>query len=206
MDSAARTAHWEQIYTTKPLENTSWYQPTPHTSLDLIAALKVSKDAPLLDVGGGDSFLAEHLLDLGYTDITVLDISEAALERARQRMGDRASEVHWIACDITDFRPTRTYAVWHDRAAFHFLRSPKDQAAYKSAQQAATHTGSKAIIGTFSTNGPLKCSGIDIQQYSPNTMQEAFSPKWTALQTQVVGHPTPFDTVQEFVFGVFERG
>ncbi len=205
MNSAARTAHWEQIYTTKPLENTSWYQPNPHTSLDLIAGLNVPKDAPLLDVGGGDSFLAEHLLELGYTDITVLDISEAALDRARQRMGDRASDVQWIASDITSFQPSRTYAVWHDRAAFHFLRAPEDQAAYKSVQQAATHAGSYAIIGTFSTNGPLKCSGIEIQQYSPDTMQEAFSPEWTVLQTQVVEHPTPFDTIQEFVFGVFKR-
>ena len=205
MNSAERTAHWQQIYATKPLESTSWYQPIPHTSLALIASLNLPKDTPILDVGGGDSFLAEHLLNLGYTDITVLDISEKALERAQVRMGKQTSAVNWICCDITGFQPSRTYGLWHDRAAFHFLHNPQDQSAYKAVQRLATSCGAHAIIGTFSTRGPLKCSGIEIQQYSATSLAEAFADTWRTQETLLVEHPTPFETIQEFAFGVFER-
>lgn len=203
--SMDKKAHWETIYQTKELQNVSWYQPKPQTSIDLIEKWAKSKEDAIIDVGGGDSFLAEHLLGLGYNNITILDISEAAIERAKTRMGERANQVTWVVSNILDFKPTTKYAIWHDRAAFHFLNQVDEVEQYvENANNAIVENGS-LIIGTFSVDGPLKCSGIDITQYSEISLEKTFANHFELQETFRVNHPTPFDTVQNFVFGTFKK-
>jgi ubiquinone/menaquinone biosynthesis C-methylase UbiE len=205
MNSTERTAHWQAIYDVKPLATCSWYQPIPTTSLDLITAMSLPQDAPILDVGGGDGFLVDHLLARGFTDVTVLDISSKAIERAKDRLGEGASRVKWIVADVTTFEPDRPYALWHDRAAFHFLTSSEDRKAYLKALRVGTSDASKVIVATFSTNGPTKCSGTVIQQHDDVSLKETFAADWTPIRTFSIEHVTPSGGVQEFVFGVFQR-
>ena len=205
MNATERTAHWQAIYDAKPLESCSWYQPVPQTSLDLITTLNLPLDAPILDVGGGDSLVVDHLLRAGFADVTVLDISSKAIDRAKERLGEDASRVTWVVSDVTDFRPTRTYALWHDRAAFHFLTAEEDREAYRQAQRLGTGVGSKLIVATFSTNGPTKCSGTVILQHDEVSLVETFAPDWSPVSTSIVHHTTPSGGWQEFVVGVFER-
>ena len=205
MNSTERTAHWQAIYDVKPLDTCSWYQPIPTTSLDLITAMSLPQDAPILDVGGGDGFLVDDLLARGFTDVTVLDISSKAIERAKDRLGEDASRVKWIVADVTTFEPDRPYALWHDRAAFHFLTSSQDRKAYLKALRVGTSDASKVIVATFSTNGPTKCSGTVIQQHDDVSLKETFAADWTPIRTFSIEHVTPSGAVQEFVFGVFQR-
>lgn len=205
MNSTERTAHWQAIYDVKPLDTCSWYQPIPTTSLDLITAMSLPQDAPILDVGGGDGFLVDHLLARGFTDVTVLDISSKAIERAKDRLGEDASRVKWIVEDVTTFEPDRPYALWHDRAAFHFLTSSEDRKAYLKALRVGTSVASKVIVATFSTNGPTKCSGTVIRQHDDVSLKETFAADWTPIRTFSIEHVTPSGGVQEFVFGVFQR-
>lgn len=205
MNSTERTAHWQAIYDVKPLDTCSWYQPIPTTSLDLITAMSLPQDAPILDAGGGDGFLVDHLLARRFTDVTVLDISSKAIERAKDRLGEDASRVKWIVADVTTFEPDRPYALWHDRAAFHFLTSSEDRKAYLKALRVGTSDASKVIVATFSTNGPTKCSGTVIQQHDDVSLKETFAADWTPIRTFSIEHVTPSGGVQEFVFGVFQR-
>jgi ubiquinone/menaquinone biosynthesis C-methylase UbiE len=205
MEEIDRKQHWENIYQTKELKDVSWYQPTPETSLEFIANLKIAKDAKIIDVGGGDSFLAEFLLDLGYTDISVLDISSNAIERAKERMGESAQKVKWIVSDVTQFNPTEKYDLWHDRAAFHFLRSENDIESYLKILNQSIAENGQLIIGTFSEDGPLKCSGIEIKQYSEESMVNQFKTHFEKIACIQVVHPTPFDTTQNFTFCSFKR-
>lgn len=198
-----RSAHWENIYLNKQPHEVSWTQDVPETSLKLITTATSSKNDPIIDVGAGDSKLVDHLLDLGYTDITVLDISKYALKRAQERLGDKANLVHWIHADITDFIPERSYAVWHDRAVFHFLTDPKHQAHYK--QIVGQHVDHSLIVGSFSTEGPLKCSGLEIVQYDEDKMRQMFQPEFNLTEYFTEDHQTPFNTVQNFQFSVFNR-
>ena len=166
MENFDRKKHWENIYQTKELKDVSWFQPTPETSLDFFKLFDMPPTAKVIDIGGGDSFLVDHLLDLGYQDISVLDISVAAIDRAKQRLGDRANKVKWIVADAANFKPTEKYDFWHDRAAFHFLTDEQEISNYiETAQQNINPTG-VLVIGTFSEQGPKKCSGIEIKQYS----------------------------------------
>ncbi|MDB4497682.1 class I SAM-dependent methyltransferase, partial [Flavobacteriaceae bacterium] len=160
--------HWETVYETKTQEQVSWTQKIPKDSLDFIQSLKLNKDASIIDIGGGDSFLVDFLLEDGYTNISVLDISSKALERAKNRLGTKATKVTWIVSNIIDFKPKKNYEVWHDRAAFHFLTKEKDIKTYVSTTE--KYVSKNLIIGTFSDNGPLKCSGLEITQYSKNKM------------------------------------
>jgi SAM-dependent methyltransferase len=203
MDEQERKQHWEKIYSTKPLETVSWYQPVPEISLELISLLQIPKDAPVIDMGGGDSFLADHLLDLGFTDITVLDISGSALERARERLGDRASRIQWIEADSTSFTPGRSYALWHDRAVFHFLTEPEQRAEYLGRAVAGIREGGFLILGTFSDQGPLKCSGLEVQRYSIEELQREMSPFFEPVRCSNVAHETPSGGVQDFSFCAF---
>lgn len=205
MEENNRKQHWENIYQTKELTDVSWYQPIPETSLAMIEKLQLSKDAKIIDVGGGDSFLAEFLLNLGYTDITLLDISTNAIERAKERMGESAQKVNWIVSDVTQFNPTEKYDLWHDRAAFHFLRSENDIEVYLDVLQHAIAEKGQLIIGTFSEDGPLKCSGIEIKQYSEESMAKQFEADFEKIACLQVVHPTPFDTTQNFTFCSFKR-
>jgi len=205
MEAFNRKKHWEIIYSTKQLNEVSWYQQTPETSLNFIQDLNISKTARIIDIGGGDSFLIDNLLELGYYNLTLLDISKKAIERAKIRLGDKSKYVKWIEADASDFTPTETYDLWHDRAAFHFLTDENEIKNYlESAKKGVKETGN-LIIGTFSTEGPKKCSGIDITQYSENSLINKFSNSFQKLSCKTIEHETPFNTTQNFVFCSFKK-
>ena len=205
MDTAARKEHWENIYQTKSLEEVSWYQKTPITSLELIQKNTHSLNDSIIDIGGGDSFLADHLIDLGYTDITVLDISQNAIERAQKRLGENAAKVKWIVSDVMNFTDSKKYVIWHDRAVFHFLTNENDIQNYAAKTNENLNEGGKLIIGTFSENGPKKCSGIEIKQYSKESLPEVFNANFHLKECFTEDHQTPFNTTQNFVFCSFSK-
>lgn len=205
MEQLDRKNHWENIYQTKELKDVSWYQPTPTTSLEFLKQFNISTTSKIIDIGGGDSFLVDHLLDLGYTDLTVLDISAASLDRAKLRLGDRATKVKWIVTDVSNFKPTEKYDFWHDRAAFHFLTNEKEITNYIDTIQKSIMPTGVLIIGTFSEQGPKKCSGIDIKQYSEETMTDRLKIFFEKVNCITVDHKTPFDTVQNFIFCSFKK-
>jgi 2-polyprenyl-3-methyl-5-hydroxy-6-metoxy-1,4-benzoquinol methylase len=205
MDSLDRKNHWEKIYQTKLLNEVSWYQPTPGTSLDFFKQYNISTTAKIIDVGGGDCLLVDHLLDMGYEDITVLDISETAINRAKQRLGHRAIKVKWIISDAASFNPTEQYDFWHDRAAFHFLTQESEIESYLDTVQKNIKPTGILVIGTFSEHGPKKCSGIEIKQYSEVSMTDRLKRFFEKLKCITVDHKTPFDTVQNFIFCSFRK-
>ncbi|MCZ4408198.1 class I SAM-dependent methyltransferase [Cryomorphaceae bacterium 1068] len=198
-----RKKHWESVYRTKSPDQVSWTQLTPHVSLELIESSGLDKTARIIDVGGGDSRLVDHLLDEGFENITVLDISEQALEKVKKRLGDRANLVKYISSDIVDFKPEGTYDLWHDRAAFHFLINNEDIETYRSIVN--THVTDSMIIGTFSKRGPLKCSGLEVSQYDPIELEEVFKPEFKREECLNRDHETPFRTQQNFIFCRFKK-
>lgn len=205
MNLTERKAHWEKIYQSKALEEVSWYQPNPEASLAYVQSANLDKDAQIIDVGAGDSFLVDYLLDQGYEHITVLDISEAAIARAKKRLGNRAELVNWVVSDVVEYNPEQTFDFWHDRAAFHFLTNPADQEAYAALVSKAVKSNGKMLVATFSDHGPTKCSGIEIQQYEEEQLAQFFSKDFSMLSSQRLIHPTPFATEQEFLFAYFEH-
>lgn len=205
LDNFDRKKHWENIYQTKELKDVSWFQPTPETSLDFFKQFNVPTTAKVIDIGGGDSFLVDYLLDLGYQDISVLDISAAAIDRAKQRLGDKAKNVKWIVADAATFKPTEKYDFWHDRAAFHFLTDEKEISNYLETAQKNINPTGVLVIGTFSEQGPKKCSGIEIKQYSETTMTDRLKMFFEKIKCITVDHKTPFDTIQNFVFCSFRK-
>jgi 2-polyprenyl-3-methyl-5-hydroxy-6-metoxy-1,4-benzoquinol methylase len=205
MNDVERKNHWENIYQTKQLNEVSWYQPTPQTSLNFFKELTIDKTANIIDIGGGDSFLVDNLLQQGYQNITVLDIAIHAIERAKKRLGSLAAKVKWIETDIINFKPTEKYDFWHDRAAFHFLTSANDINAYIQIAQESINPNGIMVIGTFSNDGPLKCSGINIQQYSAQSLSALFSHSFTTIQSFTTNHLTPFNTQQNFLFCSFRK-
>ncbi len=205
MDIFNRKKHWENIYQTKSLKEVSWYEPTPETSLQFFKEFKVQPSAKIIDVGGGDSLLVDHLVKLGYKDITILDISEAALNRAKIRLGKAAESVKWIVADAATFEPTEKYDFWHDRAAFHFLTDEKEITHYLETIQNHINPQGILVIGTFSEQGPKKCSGIEIKQYSENSMTERLKQFFEKIKCISIDHKTPFDTIQNFIFCSFRK-
>lgn len=200
-----RKNHWEKIYTTKSLEQVSWYEAKPTISLDFIKDFKIAKNAKIIDVGGGESLLVDNLLSEGFEDITVLDISEVALEKAKKRLGEKAKLVKWIVADAAKFTPNEKYDFWHDRAAFHFLTNETEVNHYlETVRKSITETG-VLLIGTFSENGPLKCSGIEIKQYSENSMSELLNRFFLKIKCVTIDHITPFETIQNFIFCSFKK-
>jgi len=195
--------HWENIYANKQPNEVSWTQETPEISLDMIHSLKLPKSAKIIDIGGGESKLVDFLLDEGYQNITVLDISANAIERAKNRLGKKAENVQWIVSDILDFKPTETYDCWHDRATFHFLTDESDIKKY--VDLVSKSVNKFLVIGTFATDGPLKCSGLDITQYNESSMDEKFSNSFKQMPCIRQEHITPFNTKQNFIFCSFEK-
>ncbi len=205
MEDFNRKNHWETVYKTKELKEVSWYEKAPKTSLDFIAYFKVPKTAKIIDVGGGDSLLVDHLLALGYKDITVLDISETALHKAKERLGNQAENVKWIVADVANFKPIENYDVWHDRATFHFLNKKEEINNYLDTIQHSITTRGALIIGTFSEDGPTKCSGIDITQYSEKSMNNIMKDQFDKEKCTYIDHSTPFNTTQNFIFCGFRK-
>lgn len=205
MENSIRKNHWENIYQTKSLHEVSWFQPAPETSLEFFRQYNIPKSAKIIDIGGGDSLLVDHLLKLGYTDITILDISANSLERARARLGAKADSVKWIIQDITTFQPAEKYDFWHDRAAFHFLTDVSDIQAYLHTAQQSINPEGIMVIGTFSENGPKKCSGIEIHQYSEKSMTDLLQEHFDKIKCITIDHKTPFDTIQNFIFCSFRK-
>src|ERR1700682_4677278 len=162
MNDASRKAHWENVYSTKAENEVSWFQENPAPSLELIDLAKPAPASAVVDIGGGASHLVDALIDRGFSNVTVLDLSEAALDAARTRLGNKATRARWIAADVTKWVPTQLFDIWHDRAAFHFLNTEADQAAYVERLEKAVKPGGHVIIGTFAMNGPERCSGLPI--------------------------------------------
>lgn len=195
--------HWQDIYATKGMQEVSWFQKVPEISLDLIQKVAPNKDASIIDVGGGDGFLVDNLLELGYTNITVLDISENAINRAKQRLGNIDEKVKWVISDITNFLPEKKYDVWHDRAVFHFLTEQKDKAKYKTLVNKSIND--YFVLATFSDEGPNKCSGLEICKYSELDLKKQFDNSFKVIESFKKNHSTPFNTTQNFIFSVFQK-
>lgn len=197
--------HWEKLYGSRQFSEVSWYQATPKVSLDFVGDLQIAKDAAIIDVGGGDSFLVDRLLEAGFTNITVLDISEAAINRARLRLGPKASLVTWIVSDITEFAPDRKFDLWHDRAVFHFLTTKEQINKYLAVANEALPASGKIVIGTFSETGPKTCSGLQIKQYSESTLTTLIKKWFQKIKCIHTDHITPFNTIQNFLFCSFKK-
>ena len=196
--------HWEKVYQTKQPEEISWTQSIPQTSLDFIHSFKLPKSAKIIDVGGGDSRLVDFLLDEGFENITVLDISDKALSRAKKRLGEKAKKVNWVVSDVTDYEPETVFDVWHDRATFHFLTKTEEITAYLELARKAV--AGFLTIGTFSDAGPKKCSGLHIKQYSESELQAQLDGGFEKIKCITEDHQTPFGTMQNFLFCSFKRG
>ncbi|CAN5924723.1 class I SAM-dependent methyltransferase [soil metagenome] len=197
--------HWNDVYAQKREDEVSWFQPEAALSLDLIARCALPRDARIIDVGGGASRLVDGLLDRGFEDVTVLDLSSAALARARERLGERGQQVQWVAADVTSFEPPDRYALWHDRAVFHFLTSPADRSAYVHVLERALADGGHAIVGTFAPDGPERCSGLPVVRYDGPALAAALGPSLTLIEALRHEHVTPAGRVQPFTFARFVR-
>ena len=198
-----RKKHWETVYLTKLPNEVSWTQENPKTSLDFIRETHLGKSAKIIDIGGGDSKLVDFLLEEGYENISVLDISVKALERAQNRLGKSAEKIHWIVSEITEFKPQLEYDIWHDRATFHFLITAEQIEKYVAIAEKCIN--GFLVIGTFSDQGPKKCSGLDIKQYSESELETLFSNRFKKIKCISENHVTPFQTTQNFTFCVFEK-
>jgi SAM-dependent methyltransferase len=194
--------HWESVYASRADTELSWTQADPYLSLFLIA--EVCATGSVIDAGGGASLLSGKLLDCGYA-VTVLDISEAAVNRGRKKLGPRADTIHWIVADVTTSPDLGTFDVWHDRAVFHFLTSPTDRAAYVALLARTVAAGRHAVIATFAPDGPEKCSGLDVQRYSGPTLSAELGVSFKLLKSVPETHLTPAGKPQSFQYSVFRR-
>jgi len=199
--SSPRAEHWERVYTDKGAGEVSWFAPQLDTSLALIDGLALPKAARIVDVGGGASTLVDDLIARGYGDVTVLDLSQAALDLARGRLGDRGACVRWVQGDVTRADlGCAAFDVWHDRAVFHFLTDPADRAAYLERVCCSLRTGGHVIIGTFAPDGPARCSGLPVVRYSAETLEATFGAAFERVAEASEQHVTPWGTVQSFVY------
>ena len=193
-------SHWEKIYSEKSPQEVSWTQEIPETSIEFFNEFKLSKTSPIIDVGGGESKFVDYLLEEGYQNISVLDISENAIKRAKDRLGKKSKNIEWIVCDINDFNPKKKYTLWHDRAVFHFLTSDIDINRYVENVKLYAEN---FIIGSFSTSGQKKCSGLDITQYDKSLLSKLFEEFMSFKKVEHINHITPFKTTQNFIFCSF---
>lgn len=198
-------AHWENIYGTKHAGELSWTEEVPKISLDFVDKLHLPKTAAIIDIGGGESKFAGFLLDKGFLNITVLDISEKSIDIAKSELGERADKINWVVQDILEFQTNMQFDLWHDRAAFHFLITPDQIEKYTSQARNHVKPNGYAVIGTFSEDGPKKCSGLPIKQYSPETLARTLQDGFKKLNCISHIHETPFKTKQNFLFCSFQR-
>ncbi len=195
--------HWDTVYETKTPDQVSWTQEVPKTSLEFIHSFGLKKTAKIIDIGGGDSNFVDHLLDEGFENITVLDISAKALEKSQKRLGYKATKVNWVVSDITEFKPKTTFDVWHDRATFHFLTTAEQVEKYMTT--ARNSVNGFLTIATFSENGPAKCSGLEIKQYNEEKLATEFKNGFDKIRCITEDHKTPFNTTQNFLFCSFKK-
>jgi SAM-dependent methyltransferase len=198
-----RSAHWEQVYRTRRTDEVSWFQSQPARSLRFIQQVNPPPGGPVIDLGGGASSLVDALLDAGYHDVTVLDISSTALAHARARLGERSARVRWIEGDVLDADlPAASFAVWHDRAVFHFLTTADDQARYVARVRHALRPGGHVVIATFAEDGPTRCSGLEVSRYSAPELLEVFGDAFTLITSEREEHRTPSGAIQRFTWCV----
>jgi ubiquinone/menaquinone biosynthesis C-methylase UbiE len=197
--------HWNSVYQTKHPYEVSWYEAYPRYSVSIIEGFNLPKTTSIVDVGGGVSRLVDALLDLGYSNLTVLDISQQAIQRAKTRLGSRADQVQWVVSDVTCFAPVQSFDIWHDRATFHFLTSEPQIDAYLSIAERFIQGGGFLSVATFSDKGPSNCSGLGVRQYSPDALSDQFAYRFTKLRCDEIRHSTPFGTEQLFTTCQFQR-
>lgn len=205
MTGDVRRAHWDGVHVAKDETAVSWFQTSPEPSRGLIRRLAPSRDAAVLDVGGGAARLVDALLDDGFSDVTVLDISAAALARAQARLGDRAGAAQWITGDATAWAPARAYDLWHDRAAFHFLTDARDRAAYLARLRRALRPGGHVVLAAFAPDGPERCSGLPVMRHDAASFSAELGPRFTLVETLRHEHATPWGAIQRFCFATFRR-
>jgi ubiquinone/menaquinone biosynthesis C-methylase UbiE len=198
--------HWDNVYAVKAPDQVSWYQAAPTRSMALIRATNIPVEAPLIDIGGGTSTLVDNLCRSGYTDVTVLDISAAALNRAKKRLGAGAGAVSWIEADVTAFEPRRRYQLWHDRALFHFMIDAAQRQQYLDTLRAALIPGGHFVLSTFGPEGPDKCSGLPVQRYSVQHLTDVLAPDFELRSFDMEDHRTPTGTVQQFLYSWWQAG
>jgi 2-polyprenyl-3-methyl-5-hydroxy-6-metoxy-1,4-benzoquinol methylase len=200
MNMDVRT-HWEKIYTTKASDQVSWYRPHLDTSLTLIKRAVDGRMASIIDVGGGESTLVDDLLKQGFMNVTVLDVSQAAIEVNKTRLGERAAGISWIVADITQVElKQRAYDVWHDRAVFHFLTAQEQRTAYVRQVSRSVKSGGYVIVSTFGPEGPAKCSGLDVVRYDADSLHDEFGARFHLVESSKEVHQTPFGTTQQFLY------
>jgi len=204
MSSHNRAAHWNEVYATKAPNQVSWFQAEPVQSLRMIAASGAHQDAAIIDIGGGASVLVDRLLAAGFTDVSLLDIAENALERSITRLGQAAAKVNWIVADVLSWTPQRRYDVWHDRAVFHFLTEERDRVAYRNVLSLGLKPGGSLIVATFAADGPERCSGLKVRRWSSDELAREF-PGFEMVETGREEHSTPGGAVQPFGWTRFER-
>jgi SAM-dependent methyltransferase len=197
--------HWENIYTEKKPTEVSWYQPNPGMSLKLIGETGVLKESRIIDVGGGASLLVDRLLDQGFKHVSVLDISEKALQQSRQRLGPLAEKVNWIVADITVFAPDLTYGLWHDRAVFHFLTEKSDREKYAACAAKAIPPGGYLILAAFAKDGPNQCSNLTVRQYDAGLVREEFGAGFEIAREEAETHQTPWGKGQRFNYYLLRK-
>ncbi len=203
--NAERHSHWNKVYATKSADRVSWFQPRAETSMRLIEAAGAEENSAIIDIGGGSSVLIDQLLDADFGDVTVLDISERALVGSKERLGARAAEVRWIVSDILAWAPARSYDIWHDRAAFHFLTDERDRAVYRATLLKGLRRGGALIIGTFAQDGPEKCSGLPVHRWSAEALADELGAEFRVTESLRENHSTPWGSVQAFMWARFER-
>ncbi|EMY3482088.1 class I SAM-dependent methyltransferase [Flavobacterium psychrophilum] len=200
-----KKAHWENVFTTKTETEVSWFQEKPETSLNFVKEFNLQKNAKIIDIGAGDSHFIDALLDLGFTNLYLLDISAKAIVRIQERLGEKSKNVTFIVSDILDFHSEILFDFWHDRASFHFLTAEDQIRKYAQIVSQSIAKKGKLVIGTFSENGPKKCSGLDIMQYSENKMNAIFEEHFEKINCFTEDHKTPFSTIQNFIFCSFNK-
>ena len=205
MNVIDRKKHWETVFQTKDTNKVSWYQPFPEVSLNLVEKLKLPKSARIIEVGSGDSYLADYLLEKGYSEITLLDISEKAISKVKERLAGKTGKIQFLVQDVTDSEIPGTFELWHDRAVFHFLTDENDISKYVLNTTSKLVEGGYLILSTFSENGPNMCSGLNVRRYSAKELERIFDQRYTLIESFNYDHITPSGSVQNFIYCVFQK-
>lgn len=200
-----KVLHWDHIYSSNNENDVSWYQEYPKTSMDLINKYSTDKSISIIDIGSGRSKILKNLIEQEYDDLTYLDISKEACFKSKISLGKKQNLVQWHVDNVLDFKTKKNFSIWHDRAVFHFLISKEDVIKYKQVAIKNIVKGGYLILGTFSENGPEKCSGLEVSRYSAESISEVFKPEFKLVESFTTDHKTPFNTTQNFLFSIFKK-